>query len=116
MALIDCACTLPPGDAYSSLSLIGSAGAAYADDHHNMQLQFGGARPAALLTREGDGYLVALLQEFVMALGEKREPSVPGAVGLTALQVAEAAAESLATGQALRRTGERYEVATEGQS
>ena len=100
MALIDCARTLPPGDAYSSLSLIGSAGAAYADVHHNMQLLFGGGRPAAFLTRDGDGYLVALLQEFVSALAEKREPSVPGADGLTVLQVVEAAAESLATGQA----------------
>jgi predicted dehydrogenase len=108
MALIDCARTLLPGDAYSSVALIGSAGAVYADDHHNMQLLFGGGRPTAIPTRQGDGYLVALLQEFVTALAEKREPSVPGADGLAALQVAEAAAESLATGRALHRAGERY--------
>ena len=42
MALIDCAQTLPQGDGYFSLSLIGSTGAAYADSHHNRQLLYGG--------------------------------------------------------------------------
>src|SRR5205085_8908378 len=78
MALIDYARTLPPGDAYFSLSLIGSAGAAYADDHHNMQLLFGRGHPRALNTGQGDGRLLAQLQEFVTAVAENREPSATG--------------------------------------
>ncbi len=39
MALIDCSRALQPGsDSYYALTLIGSKGAAYADDHHNTNL------------------------------------------------------------------------------
>jgi predicted dehydrogenase len=108
MALIDHARTLPPGDSYFSLSLIGSAGAAYADDHHNTQLLFGGGHPVGLLTGQADATALAQLQEFVSAIQAGREPSVTGADWLRAAKVAEAAAESAATGQALRWDGERY--------
>ena len=48
MALIDVSAGLPPGDGYRSVSVIGSAGAGYADDHHNRALLFvGGGDPAA---------------------------------------------------------------------
>ena len=40
MALIDFTNSLPDGDNYESLSLIGSKGAAYADDHRNRNLFF----------------------------------------------------------------------------
>jgi myo-inositol 2-dehydrogenase/D-chiro-inositol 1-dehydrogenase len=108
MALLDRARTLPPGDGYFSLSLIGSAGAVHADDHHNAQLLFGRGHPSALITAQGDG-LVAQLQEFLAAIEENREPLLPGADGLRALGVAEAAGQSLATGQPLRRIGEHYQ-------
>lgn len=107
MALLDYARTLPRGDGYSSLSLIGSTGAAYADEHHNMQLLFAGGQAKAVPTRQEDGYLLPMLQEFVTAIVEDREPSVSGADSLTALQVAEAAAASLAT-RAVRWDGQRY--------
>src|SRR5262249_132576 len=68
MALIDYSDRLPPGDAYQALSVIGSAGAAYADDHQNMQLVYGGGRPRAVRTDEGIRYLAALVQEFVDCL------------------------------------------------
>ena len=42
MALIDFTNSLPDGDNYESLSLIGSKGAAYADDHRNRNLFFNG--------------------------------------------------------------------------
>ena len=115
MALIDRARTLPAGDGYFSLSVIGSAGAAYADDHHNTQLLFAGGRPSGLCTGQGDLALLAMLQEFVTAVAQGREPSVPGADGLRALQVSQAAAASAGSAQALRWTGARYEVG-EGRS
>jgi myo-inositol 2-dehydrogenase/D-chiro-inositol 1-dehydrogenase len=108
MALIDCARTLPPGDSYFSLSLIGSTGAAYADDHNNTQLLFGGGHPVGLLTGQGDAAALAQLQEFVDAVTQNREPSVTGADWLRAVQVGEAVATSLATRQAVRWGGERY--------
>ncbi len=103
MALIDCAYNLRPGGAYSALSLIGSKGAAYADEHHNMQLLVGGGRPLAIPTRPDDGYLLPMLQEFINALAGNREPSVTGADAVAALEVVEAASASLTTGQAQHR-------------
>ncbi len=108
MALIDGARTLPPGDSYFSLSLIGSAGAAYADDHHNTQLLFGRGHPAGLITGQGDGHVLAEMQEFLAAIEQGREPSVSGADGLRAMQVAMAAASSIATGRASRWDGKYY--------
>jgi myo-inositol 2-dehydrogenase/D-chiro-inositol 1-dehydrogenase len=110
MALIDYARTLPPGDSYFSLSLIGSAGAAYADDHHNTQLLYGGGRPAGLLAGQGDAAALAQLQEFVDAVTQGREPSVTGADGLRAAQVMLAAARSVATGDAFHWGGEHYSL------
>ena len=42
MALIDVSDDLPPGDGYRSVTVIGSDGAGYADDHRNRNLVFGG--------------------------------------------------------------------------
>jgi len=108
MALIDHAQTLPPGEGYYSLSLIGSAGAAYADDHHNMQLLFGREHPVALRTRQGDGPLLAQLQEFVNSITEGREPSITGADGWRVLVVASAADLSIGRSQSLFRDGDSY--------
>ena len=44
MALIDVSDDLPPGDGYRSVTVIGSDGAGYADDHRNRNLVFGGGR------------------------------------------------------------------------
>jgi predicted dehydrogenase len=109
MALIDHAHTLRPGGGYYSLSLIGSAGAAYADDHHNVQLLNPGDHATALLTGQGALHLVAELQEFIDAIHEQREPAVTSADALRAVQVAEAVA-ALADGEALRWNGQQYEV------
>jgi predicted dehydrogenase len=102
MAVIDYAETLPPGDGYFSLSLIGSTGAAYADDHHNMQLLYGGGHPSALHTGEADLSALAQLQEFLNAVEQNREPLITGADGLRAVEVAEAAAVSLATREGIQ--------------
>ena len=104
MAVIDYCGTLPPGDGYYSLSVIGSTGAAYADDHHNMQLLYRGGSPTALKTAQGNQHILAELQEFLAAIEESREPSSSGRAGRRVVQVAEAAEESIATGQAIRLT------------
>jgi predicted dehydrogenase len=110
MALIDRADTLPAGARpYFAATLIGSRGAAYADDHHNMNLLCGRGCPRSLLTGQGCGHLITRLQEFVDAIRERREPGATGADGCAALEVAEAAARSLDSQAALRWTGERYE-------
>src|SRR5262249_15903656 len=48
MALLSISRTLPPGDDYQNVSLVGSTGAAYADDHHQTQLLFRGDHPAGM--------------------------------------------------------------------
>lgn len=115
MALIDYSTTIPRGEGYFSLSMIGSAGAAYADDHHNMQLLFGGRdnngrNPTALKTQLGYGHLLTQVQEFASAIEDGREPAITGADGRLAVQVAEAAAASISERRAARLNGGRYEL------
>jgi predicted dehydrogenase len=97
MALIDYAQTLPPGEGYFSLTLVGSQGAAYADDHHNMQLLFSGGCPKALNSNPSNVQTLAQMQEFVTAINENRESLVTGADSLRAGRVAEAVADALMT-------------------
>jgi predicted dehydrogenase len=81
--------------------LIGSAGAAYADDHHDAQLLFGRGHPAALVTGAGDLPLLAELEEFLGAVEAGREPCGTGADAVRALYVAEVAALAREKGQSL---------------
>ena len=111
MALIDVARRLPAGDGYRSLALIGSLGAAHADDHHNVQLLYGGGRAQAVLTEADESVPALLLAEFAAAIAEGREPAVSGEDGAAVLRVAEAAASSCAAEAALRLSGGRYELA-----
>ncbi len=109
MAMIDVTTGLPRGDSYRSLSLIGSSGAAYADDHHNVQLLYrGGGPPAALKTGDGGGTL-ALLQEFVDAIRENRDP-MPGIDDAKRMFTVMSAVERcLEAGRPMRLEGDRYE-------
>ncbi len=111
MALIDISHGLPPGDGYRSLALIGSLGAAHSDDHHNVQLLFGGGRAQAVLTGPDESVPALVLAEFATAVAEGREPAVTGEDGAAVLRVAEATASSWAAGAALRLSGVRYERA-----
>ena len=52
MALLVYSSLLPPGDPYRSLHVIGSAGAAYADDQQNMQLLYKGGQPRGVIAGE----------------------------------------------------------------
>ena len=109
MALIDVSADLPPGDGYQSVSVIGSTGAGYADDHHNRALLFGGGDPAARNPGEGNHDLAGELAEFTAASAARRTAQVTAAAAGAALQVAEAAAVSAAGGTVLERRGNRYE-------
>lgn len=107
MAVIDYSATLPAGRDYFSLSLIGSKGAAYADDHHNTSLLYRGGDPTAMITGQGTGHVCRQLQEFVDAIQAKRAPVATGAEGLAAIRVAEAAVESMTSGEAVHLAYDR---------
>ena len=109
MALIDYAVTLPPGDGYTTVSMIGATGGVHGDDARNVNLVYGGGQPSAMSPGYGDGHVLALLQEFVDSIEEGREPDNTGGDALAAIQMAEAARESMASGRAARLTGGRYE-------
>ena len=109
MALIDVSAGLPPGDGYRSVSVIGSAGAGYADDHHNRALLFGGGDPAARDPGEGNHDLAGELADFTAAIAENRAPAVGADDAHAALLVAEAATASAAGGTVLECRGHRYE-------
>jgi hypothetical protein len=87
MIVCDLAHGLPAGDDYWSLSLIGGRGAAYADDHHNRHLLFGGGTARAVCTREGDWPLWRQLQALPVGAVTGGDASVasptPGAAALT---------------------------------
>ena len=108
MALIDVT-IVPNATPYYSLSLIGSTGAAYADDHHNMQLLYQAEKPTSLLTSQGSLHHLAQLQEFVDAVNENRQPAISGGDGLLALQIAETVTASMNQSRAAHLSGDRYE-------
>jgi predicted dehydrogenase len=103
MALIDYAERPRAVDGYQSLSVIGSSGAAYADDHQNMQLLFGNAGPPhAIRVSERAIALVALVQSFVNELDQPdAERADSSAAWTRVLGVALAARQSVASGRAV---------------
>lgn len=111
MALIDVSSAIPPGGDYFSLSVIGSTGAAYADDHHNAQLLFRGGDPSALITGQGHTHVLAQLREFIAAIEENREPSMSLIDGIRPHLIAEGVTQSLMSGAAVQWKGDRYEQA-----
>ncbi len=104
-ALIDYCDRLPAGDGYDSLSVIGSAGAAYADDHQNMQLIYRGGRPQAVRTDEGPQQLAALVQQFVDAIAAGRDLSPSVAAWQDVLGVVACVRQSIESRQAIAREG-----------
>jgi predicted dehydrogenase len=110
MALLDFAQQLPKGQGYNSLSLIGSKGAAYADDHQNTQLIFAGGNPAALISDLGVGALHEL-REFARCIASNVTPSVDGHSILAAHRVTDAIHHSVETRAVLHQRGGMYEPA-----
>lgn len=109
MGLLDFARGLPAGPNYNSLSLIGSRGAAYADDHHNTHLLFNGESPVALLSDVEKGE-AASLRAFVHRIaGGSTPPNFDEEEAfLTAHRVTDAVRRSLDSKEALQLRGEEY--------
>jgi predicted dehydrogenase len=105
MALIDYSDQLPRGDGYQSLSLIGSAGAAYADDHQNRQLLYRGGRPEAVRVDERGRQFLELVQAFVSDLEQGRDLAASVSTWRTVLAVADAARQSVGLQRALAPGG-----------
>lgn len=103
MAMIDVAASLPSGGDYFSLTMVGGTGAAYADDHHNMNLLYSGGQPSAIRASQGRSDLVGQLQEFVDAIGENREPSVTPTDTAQAMDVVAQVLESAKSQQVIGR-------------
>ena len=101
MAMIDVAASLPSGGDYFSLTMIGGTGAAYADDHHNMNLLYSGGQPNAIRASLGRADLVGQLQEFVDAISEQRAPSVTVADTTRAASVVDQVLESAKSSQVI---------------
>jgi predicted dehydrogenase len=105
MALIDYDNRLPPGDGYQALSVIGSSGAAYADDQQNVQLLYRGGRPQAVLAGEAAGQHAALVQDFVDALQAGHDLSANRTAWQDVFAVAEAVRQALASRRAVPLEG-----------
>ena len=108
MAVLDVTTALPQGDGYWALELIGADGAVYADDQHNMQLLYRGGSPAARITTQGDAAAISQLQAFVEAVSNGSGAAASVAAGVLALDVADAAMASAASGRAATRTDDGY--------
>ncbi len=105
MAMIAYSSALPAGDDYRSLSVVGSSGAAYSDDHQNMQLIYRGDRPQAVRAEEGIRQLVNLTQDFIEAIQTQRDLS-PSLTEWSRLnKVTHAVEESLASRRAISLEG-----------
>lgn len=89
MAIIDIDWSIPDGNTYDSLSLIGSTGAAYADDQHNMNLLLGAAGTSAMRTSQRDVALAGMMEEFAAAITDDRWFSPNWSDVEVALQLAE---------------------------
>lgn len=110
MALITVATTaMSPGHQYDMVSLIGSTGAAYADDFDQTQLLFHPDRTTALRTGEGIFPLTEQLREFVTAIGENRDTVVCGEAGVAALRLTGVVWETFNGGHPIHLAGEFHE-------
>lgn len=107
MALLDYCDRLPAGDGYGSLSVIGTSGAAHADDHQNGQLLYRGGAPRSLKTEESARQYASLVQDFVDALSARQDVlnDLTASTWRRVLSVVEAIRQSLATHQAVALEG-----------
>ncbi|MEM7264307.1 MAG: hypothetical protein AAF488_20155, partial [Planctomycetota bacterium] len=108
--LIDLTTGLPDGEGYYSFSVIGASGAAYADDHHNTHLVFGGGAPRVRFSEIEEAALAIEFDEFLAVAREQRRPEAGVASGRDTLSVAAAVRSSLESGQVAREAGGRYEL------
>lgn len=94
MAIVDLDAHATSASGYYSLSVIGSSGAAYADDHHNMHLRVGPHDVSALPVAQGDAMITAMIDEFATAIRDDSDFYVNWDDTHAALQLAAAVTES----------------------
>jgi predicted dehydrogenase len=111
MAMIDISTCLPEGDNYYSLSLIGTDGSVYADDHHNMQLLYSGGPAVAERTGECPLHWTEPLREFAAAIDESRASAIGDDSARAALRVTAAVRRVIDLGNAMHWQGGSYEPA-----
>ena len=99
MALIDYSNRLPAGDGYQSLSVIGSSGAAYSDDHQNMQLVFRGGQAQAVRADETGRRHAAAVQERINSLQAGHDVATCVAEWQNVVKVAESVRQAISTGE-----------------
>jgi len=92
--MIDFSNALPDGDGYHSLSLIGSRGAAYADDHRDRNLVFSGGSAKAELPGSRDNYIQPMLEGFLGSLRVGKSPEAANNDYLKAQQIVAAAGDT----------------------
>lgn len=108
MALLDFARGLPTGRGYDSVSLIGSSGAAYADDHHNSHLLFTGGDPKTWISDSGNG-LVTEVEAFADCIMKKQTPEVDGEAILSVHHVIAAIESAMKSPAVMHQRGDVYE-------
>ena len=108
MALVDLS-HLNSNDGYRSVSVIGSAGAGYADDHHNQNLVFQKGSTIARSPSDGCLDIVAELSEFAEKILHKRDSQAIGSEMVTTMTIVEAIFTTIESGKAVHQKGGRYE-------
>lgn len=99
MALLASKANLAGATEYETVSLIGSTGAAYADDQLQTQLLFREKSPDAIIERERIPTLAAELRDFQQAIADRRDPEKSLQWLLAALNLMEPVRKSLADRQ-----------------
>ena len=110
MALIGCVNELPQdAEPYYTITLIGSRGAAYADDHHNSNLLIG-KTTTGLTVRGAVNPYESILRNFVDFVSDNTMNEQTIHAAKRAAAVAAAAIEASESGNTLKLVGERYEL------
>lgn len=109
MVVIDDTTALPEGGDYFSLTVIGGTGAAYADDHRNMNLIVDGVHPHAVRTEQGAIHITRQLQEFVNTVNNASQPGFTRQDVSNVLQVSDAVLETMAVNQVAVWKDGKYE-------
>lgn len=109
MALVSLAHSLPLGAGYHGITLIGSSGAAYADDHNQSQLLYRGGHPSATIAREEQQAFVGMFRAFVESIKQDQLPRSTAVDARDAIILADAVLQSAAHRCPVRRRGDTYE-------
>ena len=110
MALIDVA--LHRGSEFYTATLIGSSGAAYADDHHNTNLLLQEATTGICVVDHSSlaSWLQPQIESFVMAIQRGAADHSIGDMQL-AIRISQAARQCCESNRAAKRIGDTYELA-----